>query len=199
MAQSYKPYAPTTYASGERQFDIYNFDVQDVIAKQGNSNSLTFSNPFCIMACYSFSRFRYLSMQEIYEAVFSIVGDTIGQIKTPSGVLIQRDNGGVNNFDNLGNVNTDAGSGSMLMQIAPLIQTGTPIFEDDNQQFLARAQYPQNVFNLLNDFSNFDALCIPVGTRFQLTDPYASPTEPIMMTILVKRGDNQPFFNSELT
>jgi hypothetical protein len=197
MAQSYKPYTATTYASGERQFDIYNFDVQDVIAKQGNSNYLTFSNPFCIIACYSFVTGRYLKMQEIFEAVLSIVGVSVGEIKTPSGVLIQRDNGG--DFDNLGNVNTDAGSGSMLMQIAPLIQTGEQIFQDDNQDFVSGDQYPQNVFNLLNDFSNFDALCIPVGTQFTLSDPYASQNDPIMMTILVKRGDNQPFFNSILT
>ncbi len=199
MPQSYKPYTPKTYASGERQFDIFNFDVQDVLSKQGNSNFLTFSNPFVIMCCYSTHRGRFLNFEEITQAVISFIGQTIGEIKTPSGILIQRDNGGANNFDNLGNVNTDAGSGSLLMQIAPLIQTGTPIFEDDNGTYQARDQYPQNVFNLLNDFSNFDALCIPVGTQFQLNDPYNAPTDPLLMTILVKRGDNQPFFDSDVS
>jgi hypothetical protein len=196
MATSYKPYSPVNYPSGEKSFDLYTVDLQNIMGLGGGPGlQVRFSNPIILMSIYSFYLNRYLSMDEIFTQWFMVgAGSWLTQGPTnPSGILVQQQTtAGANGYTRLGTSLTNKFMGSFMMQNAPLFTPNLPIWADDLQEYRART-YPQMMQNLLNDFADFDSIAIPAETPIVLDDVPVAPNYSIVATMAIKRGGNQPF------
>jgi hypothetical protein len=199
MATSYKPYSPVNYPSGEKSFDLYTVDLQNIMGLGGGPGiQIRFSNPIILMSIYSMFSQKYLSMSEIFEQFFVVgSGSWLTQGSTnPSGILVQQQtSAGANGFTRLGTSYTSKYIGSFMMQNAPLLTPDDLVYTTDLAEYRAK-NYPSFMQNLLNDFADFDSIAIPKETPILIDDVFIQPTYPLIATMAIKRGDNQPFITT---
>lgn len=184
---AYKAYTPTTYPSGFRTYDIFNFNMASVTGGSSVSVDAKFSNPFIILGAMNSTANTPLSYDEIVSTFFVLAG-------TPAvntGLLRQEDNG--TTITELGAAQGIPSQTMKMFALFDRIRPGQQITTDGGLGTIETIDYPTGYsnFNIMHLLDNsFDSFAIPADFTFTLNPG----GQDINVIIAVKRGNNQPFF-----
>jgi hypothetical protein len=186
---AYKPYTPTTYPNGMKNYDIFNINLPSVAGGSGVTMDAKFSNPFIILGAMNSTANAPLSYDEIVSTFFVFSPAPL----VNSGILIQEDTGVT--ITELGAAISVPTQVMKMFQLFDRLNPGQTLTTHTHGGggITETVDYPTsysnfNIMHLLE--TSFDSFAIPPGTTFTI-----SPNgNDINMIIAVKRGNNQPFF-----
>lgn len=200
---AYTPYKPATNPSGNGIFDIFSFNIEDVVDPSG---IVRFSNPFIVLGAATFNTTGIVDECKFfsYSVIFSsLITDISFTTTVNSGILKQTDNG----------LGTITENGSVKNYVLPLqklfnlfddLPQGTSLTQDLNNAIppvvtgstvsAAMPAYYSN-FQLLDMINtSFDTYAFPANTVFTLNNPSPGTDFKTQLIFAVKRGNSQPFF-----
>lgn len=187
---AYKPYTPTTYPNGMKNYDIFNINLPSVAGGSGVSIDAKFSNPFIILGAMNSTANAPLSYDEIVSTFFVFSPAPL----VNSGILRQEQPGGGGTITELGAAVSVPTQVMKMFQLFDRLNPGTQLYNHGGGGGITETiDYPTsysnfNIMHLLD--TSFDSFAIPPETTFTIS-PNGSD---INMIIAVKRGSNQPFF-----